>query len=137
MLFSTGRTQNRRVDTKTPMQDTQNRRCTMILKSKDWSNDTVRSHQYPRPQHQQMISFGVCGSQRLFVKFHTSVEQSESVFSALHPSSVSARWTSATQKPTSPALLPASLTGIFLCAVSCRLWRTSRTVCPLPVPMAC
>jgi hypothetical protein len=62
-----------------------------------------------------------CGTQRLFVKFHTSPEQSSKVRSALHCSSTSARRTSATQKPTSPALLPTSRAGICLCEACSRL----------------
>jgi hypothetical protein len=68
------------------------------------------------------------------VKFQTSPEQSSRVRSALHMSSVSARWTSATQKPTSPALRPTSRAGIVRCDACSRLDNTSRTVWPRPVP---
>jgi hypothetical protein len=74
---------------------------------------------------------------RALVKFHTSPEQSSSVLSALHWSSSSARRTSATQKPTSPALRPTSRAGISLCEACSKLASTSRTVWPRPVPILC
>lgn len=49
---------------------------------------------------------------RALVKFQTSPEQSSRDRSARHCSSTSARRTSATQKPISPALLPTSRAGI-------------------------
>jgi hypothetical protein len=69
------------------------------------------------------------------VKFQTSPEQSSSVLSALHLSSSSALRTSATQKPTSPALRPTSRAGMTRCEACSRLESTSRTVWPLPVPI--
>jgi hypothetical protein len=71
---------------------------------------------------------------RALVKFQTSPEQSSSVLSALHLSSSSALRTSATQKPTSPALRPTSRAGMTRCEACSRLASTSRTVWPLPVP---
>src|ERR1700753_744103 len=70
----------------------------------------------------------------LLVKFQISLQQSSSDFSAFHSSSVVALSTPATQNPISPGLLPTSTAGTIIEEVFSRLFTTSRTVWPVPVP---
>jgi hypothetical protein len=92
---------------------------------------------FPRLLQKVISSTIWAPTHRALVKFQTSPEQSSSVLSALHWSSSSARRTSATQNPTSPARRPTSRAGMVRCDACSKLASTSRTVWPLPVPMVC